>query len=47
MKYCSELFEIYTAFQARFKTQHFVVIKCFWCDFGGQYTSNKFYKLLP
>jgi hypothetical protein len=28
------------------KTQHFAVIKCFRCDLGGEYTSNKFYQLL-
>lgn len=28
------------------KTQHNVNIKCFHCDLGGEYTSNKFYELL-
>jgi len=28
------------------KTQHSVVIKCFRCDLGGEYTSNKFCQLL-
>ena len=46
MKHHSEFFEIYTAFQTLIKTQHFVVIKCLRCDFGGEYTSNKFYELL-
>jgi hypothetical protein len=46
MKYCSEFFEIYTTFQALVKTQCFVVIKCFRCDLGDEYTSNKFYELL-
>ena len=46
MKYCSELFEIYTTFQALFKTQHFAGIKCFRFDLNGQYNSNKFYELL-
>ena len=38
--------EIYTAFRALIKTQHFTVIKCFRCDLGGEYTSNKFCQLL-
>ena len=28
------------------KTQHSAVIKCFRCDLGGEYTSNKFCQLL-
>jgi len=47
MKHRSEFFEIYTAFRALIKTQHSVVIKCFMCDLGGKYTSNKFFQLLP
>jgi hypothetical protein len=27
------------------KTQHSAVIKCFRCDLGREYTSNKFYQL--
>jgi transposase InsO family protein len=46
MKHRSEFFEIYTAFGAFIKTQHSVVIKCFRCDLGGEYTSNKFFQLL-
>jgi hypothetical protein len=46
MKHHSEFFEIYAAFRALVKTQHFVVIKCFRCDLGGEYTSNKFCQLL-
>ena len=46
MKHRSEFFEIYTAFYALVKTQHFVVMKCFKCDLGGEYTSNKFCELL-
>ena len=46
MKYRSEFFEIYPAFQALIKTQHSAVIKCFRCDLGGEYTSNKFFQLL-
>ena len=46
MKHRSEFFEIYKAFRALVKTQHFVVIKCFMCDLGGEYTSNKFLELL-
>ena len=46
MKHCSEFFEIYTAFQALIKTQHYAVIKYFRCDLGGEYTSNKFCELL-
>ena len=40
------LTEIYTAFRALIKTQHSIVIKCFRCDLGGEYTSNKFCQLL-
>jgi hypothetical protein len=46
MKHRSEFFEIYAAFRALIKTQHSVMIKCFRCDLGGEYTSNKFYQLL-
>ena len=42
MKHCFEFFEIYKAFRALVKTQHSSVIKCFSCDLGGEYTSNKF-----
>jgi len=45
MKHRSKFFEINTFFQALVKTQHSVVIKCFRCDFGGEYTCNKFYEL--
>jgi histone deacetylase 1/2 len=33
------------AFRALVKTQHSTVIKCFKCDLGGEYTSNKFCEL--
>jgi len=46
MKHRSEFFEIYAAFRALIKTQHSVVIKCFRCDLGREYTSNKFCQLL-
>jgi hypothetical protein len=46
MKHRSKFFEIYTAFRALIKTQHSIVIKCFRCDLGGEYTSNKFCQLL-
>jgi hypothetical protein len=46
MKQRSEFYEIYTAFRALLKTQHFALIKCFRCDLGGEYTSNKFCQLL-
>jgi len=46
MKYHFEFFKIYTAFQALVKTQHSAVIKCFRCDLGGEYISNKFCQLL-
>jgi hypothetical protein len=46
MKHHSKFFEIYAAFQALVKTQHSVVIKCFMCDLGGEYTCNKFFQLL-
>jgi hypothetical protein len=42
MKHRSEFFEMYTAFQALVKTQHYAIIKCFRCDLGEEYTSNKF-----
>jgi hypothetical protein len=45
MKYRSKFFKIYTTFQALVKIEYFVVIKCFRCDLGGEYTSNKFYEL--
>jgi len=45
IKYCSEFFEIYTAFRALVKTQHSAVIKCLRCNLGREYTSNKFYQL--
>jgi hypothetical protein len=46
LKHHYEFFEIYTAFGALIKTQHFIVIKCFRCDLGGEYTSNKLCELL-
>jgi len=46
MKHHFEFFEIYAAFRALIKTQHSAVIKCFSCDLGGEYTSNKFCQLL-
>ena len=46
MKHHYEFFEIYKAFRALVKTQHFAIIKCFRCDLGGEYTSNKFLELL-
>jgi hypothetical protein len=41
MKHRFEFFAIYTDFRALVKTQHSAVIKCFRCDLGGEYTSNK------
>jgi hypothetical protein len=46
MKHHSEFFEIYATFRALVKTQHSTIIKCFRCDLGGEYTSNKFCQLL-
>ena len=46
MKHRSEFFDVYKAFRALVKTQHSAVIKCFTCDMGGEYTSNKFCELL-
>ncbi|CAJ2650750.1 unnamed protein product [Trifolium pratense] len=46
MKNRSEFFEIYHMFRAMVKTQHNAIIKCFRCDLGGEYTSNKFSELL-
>lgn len=46
MKNIFEFFYIYRIFWAMIKNQHNVVIKCFRCDFGGEYTSNKFSELL-
>jgi len=42
MKHRSEFFDIYAAFRALIKTQYSAMIKCFRCDLGGEYTSNKF-----
>ena len=44
MKNRSEFFDIYHIFRAMVKTQHNSVIKCFRCDLGGEYTSNKIFK---
>ena len=46
MKHRFEFFKIYKAFRGFAKTQHSVVIKCFRCELGGEYTSNKFLELL-
>ncbi|KAI3746431.1 hypothetical protein L6452_08864 [Arctium lappa] len=46
MKHRSKFFDIYCRFRAYVKTQHNFVIKCFRCDLGGEYTSNKFCELL-
>ncbi|TXG60844.1 hypothetical protein EZV62_012207 [Acer yangbiense] len=46
MKRRSDFLSIYLAFRALVKTQHSAVIKCFRCDLGGEYTSNKFCELL-
>ena len=46
MKRRSEFFKLYKAFRNLVKTQHSVVIKCFMCDLGGEYTSNKILELL-
>ena len=46
MKRRSDFFGIYNNFRALVKTQHSVVIKCFRCDLGGEYTSNDFTQLL-
>lgn len=46
MKNHSDFFDIYCMFGAMVKTQQNVVIKCFRCNLGGEYTSNKFSELL-
>ena len=46
MKHRSKFFQIYTIFHTLVVTQYYVVIKCFKCDLGGKYISNKFYELL-
>ena len=46
MKYRYDFFEIYHIFRAFVKTQHNAIIKCFRCDLGGEYTSNRFSELL-
>ena len=46
MKHRFEFLEIYKAFHAFVKTQHYVVIRYFRCDLGREYTSNKFLELL-
>jgi len=45
MKYHYKFFEIYTVFHAFVITQYYAVIKCFKCDLGWKYTSNKFCEL--
>ena len=47
MKHRYDFFEVYKAFQTLVKTQHYVVIKCFRCDLGGEYTSKKKKKKFP
>ena len=46
MEHRSEFFEVYKAFHTLVKAQHYVVIKCFRWDLGGEYTFNKFLELL-
>ena len=46
MKYRFDFLSIYNIFQTHVKTQHFVVVKCFKCDLGGEYTFNAFCELL-
>jgi hypothetical protein len=46
MKHRYEFFKMYAAFRALIKTQYSVVIKCFRCDLGAEYSSNKFCQLL-
>ena len=46
MKHRSKFFEIYKAFRACVQTQHFAIIKCFWCDLDRECTLNKFLELL-
>lgn len=38
--------EFFSTCRVLAKTQHFAIIKCFWCDLGGEYTFNTFSKLL-
>jgi hypothetical protein len=45
MKHRFEFFEIYTTFRALVKMQHSIIIKCFRCDLGEEYSFNKFYEL--
>ena len=45
-KYHYNFLNIYNAFQVYVKTQHSIVIKCFTCDLGGEYTFNAFCELL-
>ena len=45
MKHLFEFFKVYKVFRTLVKTQHFVVIKCFRCDLGEEYTSKNFLQL--
>ena len=46
LKRQSDFIHVYSTFHSFFKTQHFVVIKCFRCDLGEEYTSTVFSELL-
>lgn len=46
MKHCYDFMGIYHLFGAFVKTQHIAVIKCFRCDLGVEYASNRFSELL-
>ncbi|XP_062100793.1 uncharacterized protein LOC133806717 [Humulus lupulus] len=46
MKHRSDFLAIYHMFRAFVKTQHNAIIKCFRCDLGGEYTSNRFSEFL-
>ncbi|GKC99827.1 gag-pol polyprotein [Tanacetum coccineum] len=37
---------VFKEFRALIKTHHSIVVKCFLCDLGGEYTSNEFVGLL-
>ena len=46
LKRQSDFIHVYSTFHSFVKTQHFVVIKCFRCDLGEEYTSIVFFELL-
>lgn len=46
LKRQSDFIHVYSTFHSFVETQHFVIIKCFRCDLGKEYTSTVFSELL-